>query len=217
MKKISALFIAGMAIFGTNQASAQIQKGNLMVGASLADMNIKLQKGNTDLSLSINPKIGYFIEDNIAIGAQVKLGFATDAARNTINYGIGAFGRYYISTSQFELLKHARFFGEVDAGLVGDNIKPKDQPSVSTNGLGIGVGPGVAYFITPNIGLEALLKYNLGVGFGSSTTTNNFSIGFGFQIYLPTKKARAIYNEASGEVRTKMNKGKKDNKEDDEE
>lgn len=213
MKKISALIIAGMAIFGTQQASAQIQKGNLMVGASLADMNIKLQKGNTDLSLSINPKIGYFIQDNIAIGAEVKLGFATNSAQNSINYGIGAFGRYYVSSKQLELLKHARFFGEVNAGLVGDNIKPKNMASVSTNGLGIGFGPGVAYFITPNIGLEALLKYNLGVGFGSSTTTNNFSIGFGFQIYLPTKKARAIYNEASGEVRSKM---KKSNKEDDE-
>ncbi|PSK94488.1 outer membrane beta-barrel protein [Taibaiella chishuiensis] len=213
MKKISALIIAGMAIFGTHQASAQIQKGNLMVGASLADMNIKLQKGNTDLSLSINPKIGYFIQDNVAIGAEVKLGFATNSAQNSINYGIGAFGRYYVSSKQLELLKHARFFGEVNAGLVGDNIKPKGMSSVSTNGLGIGFGPGVAYFITPNIGLEALLKYNLGVGFGSSTTTNNFSIGFGFQIYLPTKKARAIYNEASGEVRSKM---KKSNKEDDE-
>ncbi len=213
MKKISALIIAGMAIFGTQQASAQIQKGNLMVGASLADMNIKLQKGNTDLSLSINPKIGYFIQDNVAIGAEVKLGFATNSAQNSINYGIGAFGRYYVSSKQLELLKHARFFGEVNAGLVGDNIKPKGMSSVSTNGLGIGFGPGVAYFITPNIGLEALLKYNLGVGFGSSTTTNNFSIGFGFQIYLPTKKARAIYNEASGEVRSKM---KKSNKEDDE-
>ncbi len=213
MKKISALIIAGMAIFGTQQASAQIQKGNLMVGASLADMNIKLQKGNTDLSLSINPKIGYFIQDNVAIGAEVKLGFATNSAQNSINYGIGAFGRYYVSSKQLELLKHARFFGEVNAGLVGDNIKPKGMSSVSTNGLGIGFGPGVAYFITPNIGLEALLKYNLGVGFGSSTTTNNSSIGFGFQIYLPTKKARAIYNEASGEVRSKM---KKSNKEDDE-
>ncbi len=214
MKKISALFIAGMAIFGAHQASAQIQKGNLMVGASLADMNIKLQKGNTDLSLTLNPKIGYFIQDNIAIGAEVKIGFAHNSASNAINYGIGAFGRYYVSSKQFELLKHARFFGEVNAGLVGDNIKPKGMPSVSTNGLGIGFGPGVAYFITPNIGLEALLKYNLGVGFGSSTTTNNFSIGFGFQIYLPTKKARSIYNEASGEVKRKM---KKDNKEEDEE
>lgn len=212
MKKISALFLAGMTIFGAHKASAQIQKGNLMVGASLADMNIKLQKGNTDLSLSINPKIGYFIQDNVAIGAQVKLGFATDAGGSSINYGIGAFGRYYISSKQLELLKHARFFAEVDAGLVGDNYKPKNMPSVSTNGLGIGFGPGVAYFITPNIGLEALLKYNLGVGFGSSTTTNNFSIGFGFQIYLPTKKARAIYNEASGEVKRKM----KDSKEEDE-
>lgn len=181
-----------------------------MVGASLADMNIGLQSGNTDLSLSINPKVGYFIQDNIAIGATVKLGFATDAARNQINYGIGAFGRYYIGDKRAILMKHSRFFVEVDAGIVGDNTKPKGQKSITTNGLGLGLGPGVAYFITPNIGLEALLKYNLGVGFGSSTTTNKFSFGIGFQIYLPTKKARALYNEAAGEVRQKMGKNDED-------
>jgi hypothetical protein len=37
----------------------------------------------------------------------------------------------------------------------------------NTNGLNLSAGPGFAYFITPNIGLEALLKYNGLAGFGS--------------------------------------------------
>ncbi|RYY23010.1 MAG: hypothetical protein EOP41_06730, partial [Sphingobacteriaceae bacterium] len=52
-------------------------------------------------------------------------------------------------------------------------------------GLGFGVGPGFAYFITPSIGLETLVKYNGIVGFGSSPYANNISLNFGFQVYLP--------------------------------
>jgi hypothetical protein len=55
----------------------------------------------------------------------------------------------------------------------------------NTNGLDLSVGPGFAYFITPNIGLETLVKYKGLVGFGSSTMQNNLNLSFGFQIYLP--------------------------------
>ena len=57
----------------------------------------------------------------------------------------------------------------------------------STNGLGLGVGPCLAYFVTPNTGLEALLKYQGKVGLGLSVTSSNLIFGFGFQIYLPSK------------------------------
>jgi hypothetical protein len=54
--------------------------------------------------------------------------------------------------------------------------------------LNLSVGPGFAYFVTPDIGLETLLKYNGLVGFGSATTQNNLNLSFGLQIYLPGKK-----------------------------
>ncbi|WP_118952479.1 outer membrane beta-barrel protein [Taibaiella helva] len=220
MKRISLLLLAVLGLSGINQVSAQLQKGNIMVGANLADLGIKLQSGTTGISFSINPKVGWFIQDNIAIGGEVGLGLdhqsVSSISTNAINYKIGGFGRYYISDPRAILLKHSRFFVEANAGFTGTNTKTEGAPSVTTNGLGLGVGPGVAYFITPNVGLEALLKYDLGLGFGSSVTSHNFSIAVGFQIYLPTKKARALYEEASGEVREKMKKSKKNSSEDDE-
>jgi hypothetical protein len=214
MRKFSLLLVACCGLFGANNANAQLQKGNLMVGANLADLGLRLQNGNTRISFNISPKLGYFIRDNIAIGGEVGLGFdhqsVSSISTNEINYKIGAFGRYYISDPRAILLKRSRFFIEANTGITGNNVKTEGAASVTTNGLGLGVGPGVTYFITPNIGLEGLLKYDLGVGFGSSTTTHNFSIGVGFQIYLPTKKARSLYNEASGEVKQKMKKDKED-------
>src|SRR5690554_4795176 len=157
MKNLNSLiFAAALSLFAVKESQAQIQEGNFMVGANLADFDLGFQNNNTQFSMSINPKIGYFIQDNVVLGGQFKLGI--DAAKNTfgINYGIGAFGRYYIGDPRAVVLRHARFFLEADAGIAGTNHKVTGIPAASTNGLGLGVGPGVAYFITPNIGLEAL-------------------------------------------------------------
>jgi len=202
MKKIVLLLCATVGLFGITRSSAQLQQGNLLVGATLGDMNLGLQSGNTSFSLSISPKVGWFILDNVVLGGEVKLGFSTDSKGTDISYGVGAFGRYYFGQKEMVLMKHARFFGEASAGINGVNVDPKGpEGSTNTNGLGIGFGPGVTYFITPNIGLEALLKYDLTVGFGNATTSNNFGLHVGFQIYLPSKKARAIYNDATKELK----------------
>lgn len=205
MKKFGLLLVAGLGLVSiTNKASAQIQKGNLMVGASLANIDIGLQKG-ASVGLDLHPRIGYFIQDNIALGGLVNFGFNYAKSQGTnINYGVNAFGRYYAGNKQLELIKHARFFAEANIGINGKNTIVTGKPNSSTNGLGIGIGPGVAYFLTPNIGLEALAKYNGIVGFGNTATAHSLNIEVGFQIYLSTKKARAIYNEASSEVKTKL-------------
>ncbi|MGN6417448.1 MAG: hypothetical protein ACTHMC_08150, partial [Pseudobacter sp.] len=88
-----------------------------------------------------------------------------------------------------------------NVGIMGQNNKVDGAHNTSTNGLGVGFGPGIAYFITPNISLEGLLKYNLTVGFGNSTTNNQVAFGLGFQIYLPTKKAREVYNDARSQMK----------------
>lgn len=213
MKKITTILLTGMVFAGVNQANAQIQKGNIMVGGDLAGFKVGLQKG-ASVNLSIQPKLGYFVKDNIALGGYVNIGVDYAKSRGTtVTYGIGAFGRYYVSDPRLDLLKHTRFFGEANVGIGGANTKKAGEPSITTNGLEFGVGPGVAYFITPNIGLEALVKYNLIAGFGSTATSHTLGFNLGFQIYLPTKKARAIYKEVEGEVEHKMKKHKKEKEE----
>jgi hypothetical protein len=49
--------------------------------------------------------------------------------------------------------------------------------------------------LTPNIGLETLLKYNGIVGFGSQAYNHNLNLGIGFQIYLPGRSVKTIVNE----------------------
>jgi hypothetical protein len=169
-----------------SQSNAQIQKGNIMVGADVADILIGLSKGS-NFSFTVDPKAAWFIQDNVALGVYVVAGLSTAKdAGTSVNYGIGPLARYYINDKSIEVLKHSRFFVEGNVGIEGNNPATGDN----TNGLGIGVGPGIAYFITPNIGLEALVKYNGIIGFGSAVTNHNINIGFGFQIYLPSSKIK---------------------------
>lgn len=191
MKKLLFTILAAAGIAGA--ANAQIQKGNVLVGANIANISFALDKPNA-FRLDINPKAAWFIQDGLAIGADVKLGLATQGtgAGTDINYGIGALGRYYGSKGANELVNHSRFFAEATVGIDGQN----PAGGKSTNGLGISFGPGFAYFITPNIGLETLLKYNGTVGFGGSAYRHGLNLGVGLQIYLPGRAtAKKVAND----------------------
>ncbi|QPH38600.1 hypothetical protein [Pedobacter endophyticus] len=190
MKKIKLLLLAS-ALFAF-AAHAQIQKGNVLVGANLANLSFGLKDPNV-ISIDLTPKAAWFVRDNVALGGYVNLGIQTaNSSSTTTNYGIGALGRYYTG-SDVELLRHGRIFGEASLGLGGINVSDGGGHS---NGLDIGFGPGFAYFITPAIGLETLLKYNGLAGFGNAGYQSTLSLSFGFQIYLPGKStARKVKND----------------------
>jgi len=179
-------FLATVIISATTilAANAQIQKGNVMVGGNLTNINLGLDDPKI-FSVDITPKAAWFIQDNVAVGGYVNFGLKTAKNSNTTtSYGVGALGRYYTG-KDVEVLRHGRLFAEAAVGIGGVNVS---NVGGNTNGLNLSVGPGFAYFITPNIGLETLLKYNGLVGFGSATTQNNLNLSFGFQIYLPGQR-----------------------------
>jgi len=182
MKKLlTTVMFSAITILAAN---AQIQKGNVMVGGNLTNINLGLDNPKI-FSVDITPKAAWFIQDNVAVGGYVNFGLKTAKNSNTTTtYGVGALGRYYTG-KDVEVLRHGRFFAEATAGIGGVNVS---KGGGNTNGLNLSVGPGFAYFITPNIGLETLLKYNGLIGFGSATTQNNLNLSFGFQIYLPGQR-----------------------------
>ncbi|RBL90867.1 porin family protein [Chitinophaga flava] len=194
MKKIRLLTLIAFGVLMGSTVKAQIQKGNIMIGSSLTNLGLNFQKESTVFSFDLTPKVGWFIKDGLAVGGYVDFGLTTNNPGTNTRYGAGAFGRYFFEDKnirKLEFSKRARFFAEANVGFAGTNI----ANGASTNGLGIGIGPGLAYFITPNVSLEGLLKYDLTIGFGSSTTSHRLNLGVGFQIYLPSAKAKAIYKE----------------------
>jgi hypothetical protein len=193
MKKFTLLTIITVMTWFTS-AHAQIQKGNVLVGGDFANLSLGLDDSKI-FNVNISPKAAWFIQDNIALGGYVNFGIQTaHNSSTTVNYGVGALGRYYTGTD-VAVLRHGRFFGEVNLGVGGINVS---DGGGHTNGLDFGVGPGFAYFITPNIGLETLLKYNGVAGFGDAGSQNTLNLNFGLQIYLPGRGTAA---KVRGDVR----------------
>jgi hypothetical protein len=177
----------------TLSANAQIQRGNVMMGGNIGDINLGLDKPSV-FSINVVPKAAWFIQDNIALGGYLDLGLQTAKGSNTITrYGVGALGRYYAGSDL--ALNHGRLFAEATFGFGGQDVS---NGGGNTNGLNFSIGPGYTYFVTPSIGLEGLLKYNGLTGFGSQGTQNSLNFTFGFQIYLP---GRGTATKVMGDVK----------------
>ncbi len=175
-------------------ANAQIQKGNVLVGGNFANLNLGLDDAKV-VSFQITPKAAWFIQDNVALGAYVNFGLQTaHNSATVVDYSVGGLGRYYTG-KDVEVLRHGRFFGEANLGIGGRNTS---RGGGHTNGLDYGFGPGFAYFVTPNIGLETLLKYQGLAGFGDAGSQSALQLNFGFQVYLP---GRSTANKVKNDVR----------------
>jgi hypothetical protein len=182
----------------TTTAKAQLQQGYYLIGGDLGGFSLGLSDGRP-FNLNITPKVAWFRNNNLAIGGFVDLGLYTAEGQGTaFNYGIGPLARYYfgstdVTTTTTSARRSSRFFLEGTVGLQGINT----SGGSSTNGLGIGIGPGLAYFINQNIALEGLLKYTKAVGFGNDGGSSLIQFGLGFQIYLPRGTMRNQVNKVS--------------------
>ncbi|GET46610.1 hypothetical protein [Capnocytophaga felis] len=188
MKKfiLGVALVLGAVIF--NNANAQIQKGNWMVGGQVANM-----KFTNGLNIHLTPQAGYFVADNFVVGGLVDLNvFKVKGSSDTqTNWNVGGFGRYYVGKDHLNLLKNGRFFGEGSFGFGGNN----SSSGSTTNGVDLGIGAGYAYFITRNVSLDAMLKFNAVVGGGNTSGQGDLGLRIGFQIFLPTSKVKAALND----------------------
>lgn len=195
MKKVVLTTFTLLAI--TLASQAQTQKDWYLIGGSVSDLGIDFQEDNTAFSFNLTPRVAWFIKDNFALGAEALIGLNTSRGFTSVTYGIGPIARYYMTSRAIPSVKKTRWFLDANAGFNGTNIKVNENAAVNTNGLGIGVGPGLAYFINQNIALEVVPKYNLTVGFGNSTTTHSINLNLGFQIFLPKAKLKSMKDDVN--------------------
>jgi hypothetical protein len=198
MKK-HLLAIFAVTVLTAMTATAQIQRGYYLIGGDIANFSLGLSDGKP-FSMNITPKVAWFTNDKLAVGGFVDIGVASaEGAGTTFTYGVGPLARYYFGTSAVNTAStsargSSRFFVEGTVGLQGVNVS---NGGSTTNGLGIGIGPGLAYFVNQNIALEGLLKYTKAFGFGNDGGSSLLQLGIGFQIYLPRGTVRSQLNKVS--------------------
>jgi hypothetical protein len=175
MKKI-ILSLAAVLAF-TLTTDAQTRKGTVLLGAGsqFSEQNIN--------TLAITPKVGYFVQDGIAIGALVN--FQTDNVDksayelNDQTAEIGVFGRYYVSNNLF-----------TEVSLSSKNVSNEEFDAVTTDNVQLWTLGGVT--VQPNTpgavpqfdvnGDPVLATYDLEQVVETSTKTLNFNLGLGYTI-----------------------------------
>ncbi|MBC5991548.1 hypothetical protein [Pontibacter cellulosilyticus] len=162
-------------------SSDAVREGNWIVGANIADIGMNFK--SDFFTLNINPRAGYFLSDNAAIGTEVQLGLDIYDGGETFRYGITPFIRYYFPEGAAPT---HRWFGEAIAGIAGSSEEDSDGDSVFSGVLGLRAG--YAHFVAQNVALEGILGYtrtsaDISVGSGSS----GLNLALGLQVYLPAR------------------------------
>lgn len=156
MKKNLLTLLAVVVVF---TASAQINKGTVLVGAS-SNLNLTSTDpdgGESSSVFALDVSAGYFVIDNLALG--LNLGYEKNSELDDAAIIIGAFGRYYIN-------------GKVFAGAGVSTVKFGDASSTV-----IPLEIGYAAFITDNIAIEPSLNYSLWSGDFMEGSTIGLNVG----------------------------------------
>jgi outer membrane protein W len=184
------------AVLITVAVSAQFKKGTRMVGATIG--NIFVNSGNSDVSypnatqgytsnstsfgLSLNPSIGWFINERTVIGATLAVNptknkttfenggntFQKDES-TAFNIGIGAFARNYFSTSSsFMPFGQAGFNVGISTQktngffIAASNAYKSTYDGKSSGGsfANAALSIGMTKLLNPHIGLDIYAGYN---------------------------------------------------------
>lgn len=138
-------------------------------------------------SFNVNPAVGFFVTDNIAIGGiigytsttqdQFFADFGGYEEVKTTAFNVGAFARYYATpASDFS------FFGQLEADYVTSKseLTDFDGSDIKSNGFAVELAPGVSYFISSNFALEAqmgsLSYMTIKPDYDGAESTNTFDL-----------------------------------------
>jgi len=190
MKK---LLVSVLFIMGGIASYAQFTQGTIMVGGNAgADFEAQKNKdGNTTTvtghtnSVYLMPTAGYFIIDNLAVGAGVSMsaskykssdGTSTSTSRSA---SLAPFARYY----------YQRFFGQGSFQFGNEKSKTTFDGITNesaSNISGWSLAAGYAYLLNQNVAVEPMIGYgSVGHKAGDNKDVDSgLFIRIGFQIYL---------------------------------
>jgi hypothetical protein len=191
MKKIS---ICVFALITALSVQAQTKKGDKLVGVgfgsiSYTNSDSKTSYSNTptvynsdgnSFSISVNPNVAWFVQDNLAIGGGVSISFyssksnssntsssTTSESKSTQpSFYIGPLARYYFGgSSKGQPFAQLNFQYGIYGGKSESKTSSGSSSETTTHPKGdwnTGLTFGYEHFVTPNVGLFASVGFNYG-------------------------------------------------------
>ncbi len=176
----SLLLIA--AVFISTLAFAQIQKGDIQLTGTF---NLtKTDAGNSveTSGFQFSPRAGLFLNDHTSIG--IALGYSSNKQEANTNeqkvglFTFGAYARFYKP-----VVDKLYFFLEPSVTLGSGTVKTTGNPDIDTNTFAIALQPGINYFLSDKLALEATVgrlfySRNKAEGSGNSTEQDSYGLDF---------------------------------------
>lgn len=134
---IKMMFVLAIAFGMAHVSHAQISVGKYTVGGSF-DFTT-----DPSVSFSVNPRVGYFFTENIAIGLDAGFSMSDIGGANRFGMALNPNARYYAS-----LMDNLYVFGHAALNF-GDII--------NNSTFGLQAYPGVAYFFNERFAIEGSL------------------------------------------------------------
>lgn len=169
MKKVYVCLLALCCYAG---AKAQTEQGSWLVGG-----NFNLNTVSNSTTIGFNPTAGYFVIDNLAVGATVGLTYSKFGENKSTSFGIGPFSRYYFGK------QNIRPFLNGELNFISEKFKFPSGTNTE-NGVNYFLGLGVAAFLNRNVAIEGLAGYNHTKIDDAGDGDGGFALRIGFQIYL---------------------------------
>jgi hypothetical protein len=197
MKKVlftaAALFAFGFANAqeeAAESANGGFAKGNIFMSGTVGFDSDKTGTYKMN-SFEIAPRVGFFVTDNIAIGAKIGFGSMVESSAGVDTDDMstltaGAFARYYFTpANDFSV------FGQLGF----DYMSSKDNMpnGLTYTGIGSGVGLGINYFLSSNFAIEATWA---GLGFTTFDNGGNGAVtsdSFGLNVDMSSINFGLLY------------------------
>lgn len=161
---------------------AQTEKGNWMLGG---DIGLGLGAGGNFFTYSgqMNPNLGYFVKDNLALGLKTRVNIAGRRDQFSQTYTFSPFARYYFDTKKEKI----KPFVQGELGYEYFNLK-RTGFTFPDHRLKSSLSTGLAFFLSENVSLETSVRYDYRNGLDGSIPAHDIGFNLGFQIHLNGKK-----------------------------
>jgi outer membrane protein len=153
-------------------AQAQTSGGNMMLGGTLEiqSTNYKNSNGSDNTYTTFAPSFGYFVKDNLAIGANLSIGSYKSGTgpgeSTTSTFGVGPFARFYKFTSSDQFA----FFAQAGLSFGSSRSETGNLVTDKSTSIAIGISPGFAYFFNEHWAAELAIT---GLRFQDTNSDNN--------------------------------------------
>ncbi|PHN01326.1 hypothetical protein CRP01_37845 [Flavilitoribacter nigricans DSM 23189 = NBRC 102662] len=161
-------------------------KGSWMIGGIDPEINLRPARGATSFRMSLTPRVGYFLSDQLVVGLGVPFAhiYESNLLRDLTKYyykstviGAEPYLRFYTGRPE----QATRFFAEGSARFAREHLRTSrtDQPRYPDSGI-LTFRSGFNYFLRPTVALEGSVFYLSNFTYGY----HQFGLTWGFQFFL---------------------------------